>query len=304
MKAVPFKALFFGGLILAATFHAGVAGAQQPRGMTLDEAQAGAAKGDAEAEFYLAKIYAGGMGVPQDYTKAAEYYQKAADQGYGKAENNLGILYLQGRGVKQDQTEAIKWLEKAATQGLSLSQTTLASILINEEGASQQGLELYQKAAEQGEVNAQVRLGNVYYFGTNEVKKDNIEAAKWFRLAAAQGDASAENNLGVMNELGMGMPIDAKAAVDWFRKSAEQGYAKGESNYGRIYADGVGGVATDPAKAYAWMSMSAAQGEVTAENFLTEYTAGLKPAELLEGNRLIKEYEAEIAARPSPTPAH
>ena len=38
--------------------------------LTLAQAQAGAAKGDAEAEFVLGKAYFKGDGVPQDYAKA------------------------------------------------------------------------------------------------------------------------------------------------------------------------------------------------------------------------------------------
>lgn len=37
--------------------------------------------GNADAQFYLGKLYSDGKGVRQDYTKAAELYLKAANQG-------------------------------------------------------------------------------------------------------------------------------------------------------------------------------------------------------------------------------
>jgi uncharacterized protein len=42
------------------------------------------------------------------------------------------------------------------------------------------------------------------------VSKDDKEAAKWYRLAAAQGNAIAQNNLGTMYRDGHGVPQDAK----------------------------------------------------------------------------------------------
>jgi TPR repeat protein len=50
---------------------------------------------------------------------------------------------------------------------------------------------LYRKAAEQGNVNAQFWLGLMYRCGKG-VQKDDVEAAKWFCMAAEQGQADLE----------------------------------------------------------------------------------------------------------------
>ena len=53
-----------------------------------------------------------------------------------------------------------------------------------------------------------------------------VVATRWFEgLAAEQGLASAQFNLGRMYNIGDGVPKDAVEAVKWFRKSAEQGEA-------------------------------------------------------------------------------
>ena len=53
----------------------------------------------------------------------------------------------------------------------------------------------YHKAAEQGYASAQTNLALMYEDGLG-VQQDYVEAVKWFRKAARQGDASAMENLG------------------------------------------------------------------------------------------------------------
>ena len=50
------------------------------------------------------------------------------------------------------------------------------------------------------------------------------EAVKWWRLAAEQGDASAQYSLGLAHAKGQGVPQDYANAVKWFRKAGEQGH--------------------------------------------------------------------------------
>ena len=67
--------------------------------------------------------------------------------------------------------------------------------------------------------------------------EDAVEA---IRLAAEQGRASAQNNLGVMYENGLGIPQDETEAVRWYRLAADQGLADAQHNLGDMYADGRG----------------------------------------------------------------
>ena len=53
----------------------------------------------------------------------------------------------------------------------------------------------YRAAAEQGDADAQCKLGLCYANGCG-VSKNYAEAVKWYRLAAEQGDTGAQNNLG------------------------------------------------------------------------------------------------------------
>jgi TPR repeat protein len=46
---------------------------------------------------------------------------------------------------------------------------------------------------------------------------------KWYRLAAEQGDVPAKFNLGIMYEMGHGVPRDYVPAHMWFNLAAGQG---------------------------------------------------------------------------------
>ena len=60
-------------------------------------------------------------------------------------------------------------------------------------------------AADQGRAQAQYNLGGMYDEGKG-VAQDYSAAVKWFRMAADQGHAQAQHNLGVNYYYGEGVP--------------------------------------------------------------------------------------------------
>ena len=95
------------------------------------------------------------------------------------------------------------------------------------------------------------------------VPQDHKEAAKWFRLAAEQGEAQAQKNLGIMYDNGRGVPQDYKEAVKWYRLAAEQGEAQAQKNLGIMYYNGRG-VSQDYKEAFKWYTKAAKQGNANA----------------------------------------
>lgn len=80
-----------------------------------------AEKGDAEAQYYVARIYANGMsGVPVDYAIAADWYSRAANQRFSSAQTELGYLYEKGLGVEQDLKQALDLQRKGVGLGEEL----------------------------------------------------------------------------------------------------------------------------------------------------------------------------------------
>ena len=72
---------------------------------------------------------------------------------------------------------------------------------------------------------------------------DNREfelAVKYFRLAAEQGYAPAQNGLGDCYSSGLGVDQDNDETFKWYSKAAEQGYPAGQGNLGFCYETGLG----------------------------------------------------------------
>ena len=79
------------------------------------------------------------------------------------------------------------------------------------------------------------------------------------RALVEQGDAGAQNNLGVLLERGlMGFHQDDTKAVPWYRRAANQGNAQAQFNLGRMYGNGQG-VPQDYVEVHMWYNLAAAQ---------------------------------------------
>jgi TPR repeat protein len=91
--------------------------------------------------------------------------------------------------------------------------------------------------------------------------------------AAEQGDAEAQFRLGSMY-LGADTPSSQHRYVDaaeWFAKAAEQGHVGAQSMLGSLYFTGRG-VPRDYVKAYMWSSIAATQGNSVSQEQLAELT--------------------------------
>ena len=75
-------------------------------------------------------------------------------------------------------------------------------------------LRLFRSLADQGNAVAQQRVGLIYESGQS-VQRDYAEAVKWYRRAADQSSASAQWLLASMYEVGSGVPQDYVQAYMW-----------------------------------------------------------------------------------------
>jgi hypothetical protein len=104
---------------------------------------------------------------------------------------------------------------------------------------------------------------------------DYAGAMRWFSMAAGQGDAVAEDDVGELYFFGHGVPVDYAKAMVWYRRSAAQGNATAQDGIGALYARGQG-VAVNYGEALKWFRLSADQGNSDAANWLGYfYTHGL-----------------------------
>lgn len=113
-----------------------------------------------------------------------------------------------------------------------------------------------RSAAEGGDPIAQFCLGNRYYSEWHKDPARDTEALKWFRLAADQGNARAEERLGQLYYEGRGEPQDYVQAAAWFRKAAEHGDRGAQQRLAQMYHDGKG-LSADAEEAKKWRAAAA-----------------------------------------------
>lgn len=132
--------------------------------------------------------------MPQSYKQAIKYYRMAAEQGHAGAQIELGLCHLYGEGVPENKDEAVKWFLRAynnpkATGEIKVkAQEQIKNIY-------QQGISNSEKAAKQGDANAQISLGICYlniYLHLGRKSWDKSEALKWFHMALYNSKAKWE----------------------------------------------------------------------------------------------------------------
>jgi TPR repeat protein len=121
----------------------------------------------------------------------------------------------------------------------------------------------WKPLAEQGDATAQNDLGLLYDKGTG-VTQDYKKAVKWYRLSAKQGFFLGQYNLGLRYYLGEGVVQDYKEAAKWYRLAAEQGYVEAQFNLGLMYNNGLG-VVQDYKEAMKWYWLAAEQRETKSQ---------------------------------------
>jgi TPR repeat protein len=162
----------------------------------------------------------------RDFTTALNLWRPLAKQGNATAQRGLGILYDNGLAVEKNEVQATIWMRKAAEQGDAEAEYRLGEMYVQGSNGLahdlSQGLALMTKAAEQGNVHSQYGLGQLYWYGQFGVPKDTAKAVAWHRKAADLGYALSASSLGIAYEFGIGVPKDIDQAAGWYRKAAQQ----------------------------------------------------------------------------------
>jgi TPR repeat protein len=118
----------------------------------------------------------------------------------------------------------------------------------------------YKKAAEQGELLAQIELGNIYIHNRGGGTNPNEEAFKWLQMAADQGDPDSQYYIGSFYEKGKGVNKNVAQAIAWYRAAADQGHSGGLYGLGMLYSAGEG-VTASPLTAYKFLLLAAVRNE-------------------------------------------
>ncbi|MEN0073068.1 MAG: tetratricopeptide repeat protein [Paracraurococcus sp.] len=133
-------------------------------------------------------------------------------------------------------------------------------------GDDREAARLYRLAADQGFAAAQINLGVLYEKGRGGLPRDDRRAAELYRLAADQGLAAAQANLGLFYEAGRGgLPQDDRRAAGLYRLAADQGNAPAQVNLGIFHEKGRGGLPQDDRRAAELYRLAADQGNAPAQ---------------------------------------
>ncbi len=139
-------------------------------------------------------------------------------------------------------------------------------------------VEKLQKQAEEGNANAQSKLGQLYApipgapeMAPNEscLKKDAQLAVKWLTQAGEGGHSQSALMVGVMYENGWGIPKNIKKAEHWFGKAASLGDSKGMIALGHLYSQEEDKL-SDHQAAREWYEKAWAKGDSEAAFYISK----------------------------------
>ena len=154
--------------------------------------------------------------------EAMTAWRKAADKGSTSAMVELGVLYGEGSGVAKDEAQARKLFERAAEAGNARGVTNLAALgggVASSDPA--RARQLLAKAAETN-AEAQYQLGLMMEDG-NGGPADDAAARTLFEKAAAQNHPGALERMGAFSQSGRGGAKDTDAARAYYEKAAALG---------------------------------------------------------------------------------
>lgn len=116
------------------------------------------------------------------------------------------------------------------------------------------------------------------------------EAREMFEVFARSGNADAEELIGVMYALGLGVERDDVRAFDWYLRSSLKGHPGAQSGLGWYYEVGRGIPAPDLVRAYLWYALSTIGGDVDAPDSLEELSPKLTTEERALAETLVDDY--------------
>lgn len=114
-------------------------------------------------------------------------------------------------------------MPKIVNYGKQAENDFLSAEELNKKVDIKQAFNLYLKAANYGNINAQYKLGLLHNYGEG-VKQNYSKAFEWFLLAAIQNNSDAQFELAVRFFKGEGISKNYDNAIIWATKAAKQNH--------------------------------------------------------------------------------
>ncbi len=108
-----------------------------------------------------------------------------------------------------------------------------------------------EQSAAGGDPAAAAELGEMYQYGEEGAPVNYKKAEKWYRVAAAAGNAAGQNGLGSLFFNGQGVELNFNEAFKYYEAAANQGHPMGQANLALMYYKGKG-TPQNARRAYFW----------------------------------------------------
>lgn len=227
----------------------------------LEWLQRAAEAGHLQAQTDLGGIYleGGKGGLQPDGQKASHWFSMAAAQGSKEAMYYLGLIHYTGKDVPQDKQKALNYWQQAAEGGVAEAQFRLGVELAQAQTAEavQQGVRWLTQAVGQAAAapgvaaQAACSLGYIYASGKPGIAKNMTEAARWYKIAADGGDASAQLVYAIMLLQGEPVAKDEAQGLRYLRLAAGQDVPAAITLLVKMIRSGVD-ASSSPQEADAW----------------------------------------------------
>ena len=166
----------------------------------------------------------------------------------------------------------LRFMKDAAEQGCVEAQGHLGEVYDHSLGVprdANRAVRYMRMAAENGNataaLTAQNNLGYAYQQGKGDLPQSYVKAVEWWRKAADQGYAPCQHNLGVAYIMGKGVAQSDHKAAEFYRKAAEQCHAGAQVGLAELYYFGRGGLPRDLKLSLKYLKHAAAQGREDAK---------------------------------------
>ena len=118
-----------------------------------------------------------------------------------------------------------------------------------------------------------------------------VEAMKELRPAAQSGNAEAEELIGIMYAMGLGVERDDMRAFDWYLRASLKGHPGAQSGIGWYYEVGRGMPAPDLVRAYMWYVLSAIGGDPDAAISQEEVIKKMSKEQIDQAIKMVNDYK-------------
>jgi len=237
------------------------------------------ALGNVRGQYNIGFMYS----LAEDDPMSILHYYFAASGGSLEAQLTLGWRHLQAYGVPKSCETAVNYYKEVATAVIVDNQLALNLEMIRLSGEyrdsplgeEEDRVQWFRSMARNGDVEAQLQLGKLYYYGGRGILRNYEAAAEYFQMAAAEHEHNAIGFLGHMYIHGLGVSKNNNTALKYLRLAVDHNVAFAMKTLGSLHLHGYA-VEKNVEKAVKYLKKAADRGLAEAKYRLgTLYRKGV-----------------------------